>query len=136
LNYATEWHSLDGNWMRIFSTRVFAKFVKKQKIRDASLLKAIVEAEAGVIQADLGGGLIKQWLARPGSGKSGGFRLVIAYRKGSLAVFLVGFAKSEQANLTDAQLKTLLITADAILSLSDDEIDRAVAAGALTEVAL
>ena len=79
--------------MRVFKTRAVARFCKSEAITDGQLTDAIARAERGLINADLGGGLIKQRVARPGKGKSGGWRTLIAYRKGQRAVFLFGFAK-------------------------------------------
>ena len=45
---------------------------------------AIETAGRGLIDADLGGGLIKQRVARPGQGKRGGFRMMIAFRRADL----------------------------------------------------
>jgi hypothetical protein len=58
------------------------------------LAEAIARAERGMVDAALGGGLIKQRVARQGQGKSGGWRTLIAYRKGDRAVFLFGFART------------------------------------------
>ena len=86
------------------------------------------------IEADLGGGLIKQRIARAGQGKSGGYRTVLVYRHGELAVFLLGFAKSDRANIEDDELETLKGQARTFLRLNEDQIDAAVAEDELTEV--
>ena len=52
--------------MRVFKTRWFARFARQEKIADASLREAIARAEHGLVDADLGGGLIKQRVARQG----------------------------------------------------------------------
>ncbi len=91
--------------MRVFKVRVFARFQRRERIADASLAKAVQDAEAGLIDADLGGGLIKQRVARPGQGKRSGYRTVIVYRRSELAVFLLGFAKNERANIDDDELE-------------------------------
>ena len=93
-------------------------------------------AEDGLVDADLGGGLIKQRVARPGQGKSGGYRTVIAYRHGDLAVFLLGFAKNERANIDDDELEELKRQARVFLGLSEDQIEAAIAEDELTEVEL
>jgi hypothetical protein len=66
--------------MRIFKNAWFERFARKQNISDKAIAQAIERAEQGLIDADLGGGVIKQRVARPGQGKSGGFRTVILYR--------------------------------------------------------
>jgi hypothetical protein len=80
--------------LRIFRTKSFRRFQRKEGIDDRSLSEAINRAERGLIDADLGHGLIKQRVARPGEGRRGGFRTVIAYRIGERAVFLFALRKA------------------------------------------
>jgi hypothetical protein len=85
--------------MRIFKTKWFARFARHEQIMDAGLREAIERAERGLIDADLGGGLIKQRVARQGKGRSGGYRVIVAYRAKGRAIFLYGFAKNERENI-------------------------------------
>ncbi|MSO71943.1 MAG: hypothetical protein EXQ88_08065 [Alphaproteobacteria bacterium] len=78
---------------RVYKLKAFAHFQRREGIADTALIKAVRSGEADLVDADLGGGIIKQRVARSGQGKSGGFRTVIAYRRGSRAVFLFGFAQ-------------------------------------------
>jgi hypothetical protein len=78
--------------------------VKAKGIGNQRLVDAIASAERGLIDADLGGGLIKQRVARPGQGKSGGWRMLIAYRQGQRSVFLLSFAKNDLDNIDPRQL--------------------------------
>jgi hypothetical protein len=57
-----------------------------------------------LVDANLGGGLIKQRVARPGQGRRGGFRNLMAYRAGAHTVFLYGFAKNERDNIGPDEL--------------------------------
>ena len=77
--------------MRVFKNKWFTKFAQKEDISDATLCEAIKDAEAGRIDADYGGGVIKQRIARPNEGKSGGYRAIILYRQGDKAFFVYGF---------------------------------------------
>jgi len=120
--------------LRVFVTHPFRRFQRKEQMRDAQLAQAIADAERGLIDADLGGGLIKQRVARPGQGKRSGFRTLIAYQAGDRAVFLFGFAKRERDNISDAQLADLKALASDMLSRSDDVIDEAIASGSIQEV--
>lgn len=120
--------------MRLFKTKAFARYARHEKIADKSLQEAIVRAEKGLIDADLGGGLIKQRVARPGQGRSGGFRIIIAFRAAKRSVFLLGFAKNERANIEDDELATLKDLAAAWLAADDKAIEKAIAAGVLVEV--
>jgi hypothetical protein len=93
--------------MRIFKNKPFARFARKNEIDDEELCKAVDGADRGLIDADLGGGVIKQRVARSGAGKSGGFRTLIVFRLRELAVFVHGFAKSEVANIRPDELSAL-----------------------------
>ena len=92
--------------MRIFKTRWFARFARRQGVADRSLVEAVARAGRGLVDADLGGGIIKQRVARAGQGRSGGHRMLIAYRVGDRAVFLYGFAKNERDNIEPNELLT------------------------------
>ena len=120
--------------MRVFKTRGVARFCKSEGITDAQLAAAISRAERGLIDADLGGGLIKQRVARPGKGKSGGWRTLIAYRKGQRAVFVFGFAKNELDNINSLQTADLKEAAHDVLALSQEEFTKRLAANTLMEV--
>ena len=120
--------------MRIFKTKWLARFAHRQRIEDASLSAAVARANQGLIEADLGGGLIKQRVARAGQGKSGGYRMLIAYRAGTRAVFLYGFAKNERDNIGADELLTLREIGAAWLAADDRSIGRALADAVLQEV--
>ena len=90
--------------MRVFTTKVFARFARKERVDDSRLCEAIARAERGSIDAELGGNLIKQRVSRPGGGRSGAYRTVIAYRASQRSVFLYGFAKSERDNIGDREI--------------------------------
>jgi hypothetical protein len=120
--------------VRIFKTKTLARFTKRERIADASLCKAIEDAERGLVEADLGGGLIKQRVARAGQGKSGGYRMLIGFRSKLRAVFLFGFAKSELDNIDDEQLATLRETAALWIAADAQKIERALKDGLLIEV--
>lgn len=120
--------------MRLFKLKAFARFQRREGITDTTLEKAIRSAEDGLVDADLGGGLIKQRVARPGQGKRGGFRTIVAYRRGSRAVFLFGFAKSKRDNLDDDELAQWQWVGRTYLGLDDDGLETAIAAEELMEV--
>ncbi len=122
--------------MRIFKTKWFARFARREGIADASLREAIERAEQGLIDADLGGGLIKQRVARPGQGRSGGYRMIVVYRTGHLAVFIYGFAKSEQENIASSELSTAREIAAMWLSANAERIALGIAEDELKEISL
>ncbi len=120
--------------MRIFKNKAFVRFARKAGIDDASLCKAVKDAEKGLLDADLGGGVIKQRVARSGGGKSGGFRTLILFRIGELAFFVHGFAKNEQANIDDDELIALRKLAEVMLHYDEEALGLALANKTLIEV--
>ncbi|WP_428535641.1 type II toxin-antitoxin system RelE/ParE family toxin [Rhodopila sp.] len=91
-------------------------------------------AERGLIDADLGGGIIKQRVARAGQGRSGGYRMLLAYRSGDRAVFLYGFAKSERENIGADELQTLREIGTAWLEADTQRIAKAIRETTLQKV--
>lgn len=120
--------------MRIFKTRAFGRFARKERISDATLCEAINRAERGLVDADLGGHVIKQRVARPSEGRSGGYRTLVAFRIETRAVFLHGFAKSEQDNISDDELRELRKAAVEVLGWSDADVTTLLDGGKWTEV--
>jgi hypothetical protein len=106
--------------VRVFKVKGFARIQRRERITDSALAKVVRNGEDGLVDADLGGGLVKQRIARPGQGKSGGFRTVIAYRRGDRAIFLLGFAKNERDNVDDEELDELKALARGFLRLNED----------------
>jgi hypothetical protein len=120
--------------MRVFAMKSFRRFQRKEGLADGALLDTIQRAERGLIDAPLGGGLIKQRAARRGQGRSGGYRVIAAYRAGARAVFLYGFAKNEKDNIATDELAALRQIADDLLHAGDDELEQMVADDRLTEL--
>ena len=120
--------------MAIYQFKPFARFARGEKIPDDKLMEAIERAARGLVDADLGGGLIKQRVAREGQGRSGGYRMMIAFRGADFSVFLFGFAKSDESNVDDRQLAVLRRFAASWLSADAARIKAAVECGELIEV--
>jgi hypothetical protein len=120
--------------MQVFKTRWFARFARSEGIADRSLREAIERAERGLIDADLGDGLIKQRVARRGQGRSGGFRVIVAYRSKIRSVFLFGFAKNERENISADELVFLRVLAHNWLAADAATLQREIEAGNLQEV--
>lgn len=122
-----------GDDLRLFETKWFVRYARRERLDEQSLRETIARAERGLVDADLGGGIIKQRVARTGAGRSGGFRLLIAYRSGKRAVFLYGFAKSEQDNLGADELETLREIGAAWLEAKKERLEHAIKQGLLKE---
>lgn len=120
--------------IRVFQTKVFARLARAEGIDAHALTRCIAEAEDGLIEADLGRGVIKQRLARPGQGKSGGLRTIVVFRRGNRAIFIDIFAKKDKSNFTEDELKAYRKLADILLNWNDKQISEALAAGTLIEI--
>ena len=120
--------------MQTFKTKAFARFAAREDIHDFALCEAIRRARNGLIDADLGGGVVKQRIARKGGGRSGGYRTIVLFRRGELAFFVYGFAKSSRANLRRNELEAYRLLADKYLALDQSGLAAAQAVGAIIEV--
>ncbi len=120
--------------MELYKTRWFARYARQERLDDANLRDAIARAERGLVDADLGGGLIKQRVARQGKGRSGGYRVIIAYLSGDRAFFVYAFAKNEVNNIKHDQLLSLRSLGLELLAASADVTKQALQDGALQEM--
>jgi hypothetical protein len=120
--------------MTVLMTKAFARFARKAGLADESLAKAAAEVAAGEFDADLGGHVFKQRVARPGKGKSGGFRTLILFKVGGHVFFAEGFAKNEKANISAKELKALRSLAQVLLGLPEAAIGKAIEAGEFVKV--
>ena len=120
--------------MQTFKTKAFARFADREGLEDAALCEAVGRARRGLIDADLGGGVIKQRIARRGGGKSGGFRAIVLFRRDELAFFVFGFAKSSRKNLRRDELEAFRMLADEMLGLTRAGLAAASANGTIIGV--
>lgn len=119
---------------RIFKRRDFARWQTGERLPDTVLCKAVREMESGLVDADLGGLLYKKRVARPGSGKGGGYRTLLAARIDSRYVFLHGFPKSATANITREEKRALQFAGKVFLELPVGSLSKALQSGVLLEV--
>lgn len=120
--------------MRVFKTKPFSRFANREGITEEELCRAIRQAEKGLVNADLGGGVIKQRLARRGQGKSGGYRTIVLFRRAERAFLVYGFAKRDQDNISQNELQAFRELASEMLALDDKALTAAVENGTITEV--
>ena len=119
---------------RVFKTRHFSRWMRKTELADAALCKAVAEMEQGLIDADLGGGVVKKRVPLPGRGKSGGVRTLVATNRGDRWFFVFGFEKNERANISAGELEALQAIAVDLLKLTARDLDAQVETGALQEI--
>jgi len=119
---------------RVFKTRYFARWMRKTELTDATLCDAVQEMSLGLIDADLGGGLVKKRVGLAGRGKRGGARTLVATNKNKRWFFVFGFEKNERANIDVDELAALQELAAELLVRTDEELKIAIADGALKEI--
>jgi len=119
---------------RVLKTKAFQSQVKKTGLTDEALCKAVAEMERGLIDADLGGGVVKKRVALPGRGKSGGARTLLATNRATRWIFVFGFKKNDRANVSPAELEALRMLARDLLALGDAQLQQAIASGELKEI--
>ena len=116
------------------ANKAFARFARKERITDQDLCKAAAEINNGEYNADLGGGVFKQRIAREGGGNSGGFRTIVLFTTGSHTFFVYGYPKSSRANTKPDELEGFRKLAGVFLAYTEQELAVAVSSGALIEV--
>jgi hypothetical protein len=119
--------------LRVFKTKEFARFARREDIVDNRLCEAAARASCGLIDADLGGGLIKQRVVRPGQGRSSGYRTLMAFSARERMVFVYGFAKNERDNIGPDELGFWRRVATGFLSMSDIQLEELIETHEVTE---
>ncbi|MEO6191775.1 MAG: type II toxin-antitoxin system RelE/ParE family toxin [Thermoanaerobaculia bacterium] len=119
---------------RVFKTRHFSRWMRKTDLTEEALCLAISEMEKGLIDAELGGGVVKKRVPLPGRGKSGSTRTLLATNKGSRWFFVFGFEKNERANVSVRESAALKAIAADLLKLTSEELESQVASDALQEI--
>lgn len=117
---------------RVFKTRHFNRLMKS--LDDKALCDAVEEMMQGLVDADLGGYVLKKRVALSGKGKRGGARTIVATNKGNRWFFVFGFAKSNKANISAKELAALKDLAGFLLARTDSELDEAVVEEELVEI--
>jgi hypothetical protein len=120
--------------VRVFKSRWFQRFAGKEGIADTALREAAARADKGQIDADLGGEVIKQRIARRGQGRSSGYRTIILFRRGTKAFFVYGFPKSQRANIDADELKQFREAAKHVLALTERQLAELLKRGDFIEV--
>ena len=119
---------------RSLKTKGFARFARREGLLDSALCLTVQEMERGLVDADLGGGVVKQRLSRPGQGTSGGYRAIVVFRRRRRAVFVFGYAKSSRSTVDPRELAGFRLLAKHVLAMCAGDVDRAVETGAFEEV--
>ena len=118
----------------IYKTRHFARWARKAGLNDSLLETAVLEIQSGLLEADLGGGIVKKRVALPGRGKRGSTRTLLATNLDDRWFFVFGFEKNERENISENELATLKKLARDLLGMTSKKITVAVGEGSLVEV--
>lgn len=108
--------------------------MRKAGLTDDALCNAVFEMIKGLVDADLGGHVVKKRVPLPGQGKRGGARTIVATRLGDRWFFLYGFGKNERANINKDELKVLQEVAKDLLGFDDRQLAAALSMGEIVEV--
>lgn len=119
---------------RVFKTRHFQRWMRKIELTDVGLCKAVQEMAGGLIDADLGGNVLKKRVGLAGRGKRGGARTLVATNRGNRWFFVFGFEKNERANISEEELEALQVLATDLLARTGQQLDAAIAGGMLQEI--
>ncbi|MGR4844646.1 type II toxin-antitoxin system RelE/ParE family toxin [Rhizobium sp. LARHSG275] len=106
--------------MRVLKDLEFEDWAAEYNVTDAMLCDAAKEIEAGLVDARLGGFLLKKRVAAPGRGKRGSYRTIVGHRQGDRLIFVHGFAKNETDNITKKEKEALRKLCD-VYMLADDK---------------
>ena len=90
--------------MRVFKNSWFSRFTAKEDISDSELIKIVNQLELGQADADLGGSVYKVRIARPGKGKSGGYRVIVFFKSQNKTFYHYAYPKSVLGNITEKEL--------------------------------
>jgi hypothetical protein len=120
--------------LKVYKSKEFSRFARREGLDDSRLCEAVDRAGRGLIDADLGGGLIKQRVGRARQGRRGGYRTLMAFKAAARVVFVYGFAKSERDNIGADELQFWRRVASAFVAMSDDQLDALMKSQDLVEV--
>ena len=119
---------------RVFKTRYFSRWMRKTELTDNALCAAAAEMAQGLIDADLGGGIVKKRIGLAGRGKRGGARMLVVTDKENRWFFVYGFEKNDRASIADDELEALRDIAGQLLARTGRQLDQAVDDGSLLEI--
>ena len=120
--------------MRVFKNTWFARFARKEGISDEELRDIVKQLEAGQPDVDYGGDVYKMRVARPGEGKSGGYRVILFFRSEDKTFCHYAYPKSHRGNISEKELRSFKQLAKRYLAMTDERLTRAVKARELIEV--
>ena len=119
---------------RVFRTKTFTRWMRKTGLTDAALCAAVSEMSEGLIDADLGGSVLKKRISLPGQGKRGGARTLVATKMADRWFYLYGFSKNERVNISQDELRVLQEIAKDLLGFDERQLATALSSGEIVEI--
>jgi hypothetical protein len=119
---------------KVFKTRHFSRWMRKTELTDRALCDAVLEMMQGLIDADLGGGIVKKRVGISGRGKRGGVRTVLATNKNDRWFYVFGFQKNARSNINSEEKEALKLLANDLLTMSTAALDSACQRDELQEI--
>ena len=120
--------------VRVFKDLEFDDWARRDGPTDRMPCEAAGEIEKGIVDARLGGFLLKKRVAAPGRGKRSGYRTILAHRQGDRLVFLHGYAKNEKNDITKKEKSALLKLGGVYMGYDEARLSRMVAKGLIVEI--
>ena len=120
--------------LQVLATKSFSRWMRKNKIAHQELFSAAAEMAEGLIDADLGGHVVKKRVAVGGRGRRSGARTIVATNFGNKWIYIFGFEKNERSNIDISELKALQELAKTLLELKIDETSAAILHGELIDL--
>ncbi len=115
-------------------TKEFARWADKNQVAMRDLSAALDEIERGLVDADLGGHLVKKRIPLQDRGKRGGARAILCGKQGDRIIFLHGFAKNEKSDLSPKELAAFRRLAEVLVALETAQVVEAIDRGIFIEV--
>jgi hypothetical protein len=120
--------------VRVFKNTWFTRFARKENISDEELRDIVDKLEAGQADVDYGGDVYKIRVARPGEGKSGGYRVIVFFRSEDKTFYHYAYPKSYRGNISEKELRSFKQLAKRYLAMTDERLTKAVKVRELIEI--
>ena len=120
--------------VRILLELEFADWATDNDVTDSMLLKTAEEIETGLVDARLGGFLVKKRMAAPGRGKRGGYRVILAHRQADRLIFLYGYAKNQREDITKVEMIALQKFAEVFMQVDSSKLNEMIAKSTILEI--
>lgn len=118
----------------VYTLKAFDRWLRKSGLTDDDLRSVAADLDRGLVDAELGGGVYKQRVARPGRGKSGSYRVFLLFRAADRLVFLSAIAKKDADNISIADLRALKGLATDLAAATREELALAAEGGAIRRI--